>query len=225
MNLIVLRLCLVSVIAEILSTITELQSEKWSTWSISLPEISSSQVLIELTITHSSKVPALLSVNQATAPSIDINSDGLIKFQGLSIDLTSFAYESPTCHISLRGVALDAAKLLVVGVLIPSLPNGGVTIRLAVYKHSKVQLGGEKCPFDCNGNGKCVNGGCECREPFIGLDCSQHYITIVTNEHKGLLVPPNDYVLFKSFYDSGQNLGFSVTLIQGEVISLMLTGK
>lgn len=225
MNLIVQGVCFASVIAEILSTITELQREKWCTWSISLPEISSSQVLIELTISHSSKVPALLSVDKTTAPSIDIKSDGEIRFEGLSIDLTSFAYERPTCHISLRGAALDAATLMVVGVLVPSLPIEGVMIRLSVYKHSKVQLGGEKCPFDCNGNGKCVNGGCECREPFIGLDCSQHYITIVTNEHKGLLVPYNSYVVFKSFYDSGQNLGFSVTLIQGEVISLMLAGR
>jgi hypothetical protein len=138
MILIVQGLCFVSVFAEMLNTVTQLQSDKWSTWSISLTEISSSLVLIELTITHSSKVPALLSVDQATAPSIDITSDGSIKFQGLSIDRTGFAYESPTCHISLRGAALDSAKLLVVGVLIPSLPNGGVTMRLSVYKHSKV---------------------------------------------------------------------------------------
>ena len=24
------------------------------------------------------------------------------------------------------------------------------------------------CPFDCSGNGKCVNGGCECGELFVG---------------------------------------------------------
>ena len=81
------------------------------------------------------------------------------------------------------------------------------------------------CPFDCSGNGKCVNGGCECGELFVGVDCSQRYMAIWTNEHKGLLVPSKGYVLFKSLYDSNQNLGLSLTVLQGEAVALVSYGR
>lgn len=139
MGLIVRALFALWAAAELLTAVTELQTNRWRTWSLFLPELSGEQVLIQLTVTHSSGLsqPTLLAVNQAIAPSIDFRPDGSIQFQGLSLDLTDFAFHSPTSHISLTSTALDTAKLLVVGVLIPSLPSEGVTVKLSIYKHSK----------------------------------------------------------------------------------------
>ena len=96
-------------------------------------------MLIQLAVAHSSgsSPPTLLAVNQVIAPSIDFSPDGSIQFTGLSLDLVAFAFHSPTCHISLTSAALDTTKLLVVGVLIPSLPSEGVTVRLSIYAHSE----------------------------------------------------------------------------------------
>lgn len=138
MCLIVRGLFAVWAVAELLTAVTELQKDRWKTWSISLPELSGGEVLIQLAVTHSSgSPPTLLAVNQVTAPSIDFSPDGSIQFTGLSLDLVAFAFHSPTCHISLTSAALDTTKLLVVGVLIPSLPSEGVTVRLSIYAHSE----------------------------------------------------------------------------------------
>ena len=37
----------------------------------------------------------------------------------------------------------------------------------------KEEITGETCPNDCNGNGKCNNGKCECNPGFSGYDCSK----------------------------------------------------
>merc|ERR1712212_759663 len=39
-------------------------------------------------------------------------------------------------------------------------------------EEQKKEITGKTCPNDCNGNGKCTNGKCQCNKGFGGFDCS-----------------------------------------------------
>ena len=65
--------------------------------------------------------------------------------------------------------------------------------------------GGKPCPSDCNGQGRCQDGLCQCYPQYSGLDCSQSkYLTFTTCYvlstnmiyKKNLGLPGSNVVLF-----------------------------
>ena len=206
----------------LLSSLNSTQTTAWWGTSILLPRLSSPFILVELAVDKYG-VPVLLTAS-ANFPAIATfdPSQGL-HTDALASDLVSFAYRSITCYLTLNSSAFPDASTLEIGILMPDLqsPAG---IRLQVRAHSDLYSGGDLCPNDCNGHGRCEAGKCVCRDYFVGEDCAFETSQVVVNQQADLMVPAYAYSLLQVYYDSGRNLGMSVQVVQGEIVLLVAFG-
>ena len=205
---------------------TDVQTSTWKTVSVPLPVVTSGLISVLLSVqkTGDNEVAALLTANVGTPPFAELRSDGSLHIEALSSDVTSFAYQSPYCFLRINSSELTNASSLEVGVLIPSLPYKGLNTTIRVIAHSTHHSDGDLCPNDCSSNGQCSYGVCTCRGGWAGEDCLRPVTILLPNEKTDMIVAEKSYSLIKVSYQSDENLGVALKVIQGEVVLLVSFG-
>ena len=86
----------------------------------------------------------------------------------------------------------------------------------------KKEILGKTCPNDCNGNGKCNNGKCQCNEGFGAFDCSKgkSYDIYFTNEGHELELFDNSVSYIPQNLEKGEmHRLFQITSLKEHLVS------
>ena len=208
----------------LLGSLREMQETTWKTLDFPVPPLNTSSLLIEVQVSPDS-VPFLLTASKNEPPQAGFDRDGSLRVEAQTADFVAYAYKTTTGFLSLNSSELRAGGVVNVGLFIPEVPTNGADTTVTLKAHCDFHSAGEICPFDCSLNGSCLDGLCNCRDNWVGEDCSQRAVEVLINESKDVIVGERGYVVVQVTYRSSQNLGIQMKVVQGEAVLLVAYGE